>query len=125
MQLHEWMRHYLKRNASIKGWKVSCTSDHDCNVHTPHGERRYLAMEHIDLSSVESNSVIVAANTEKNILSAIEDLDSLTAENVRILFVNPTSDQFWTLNVDFVRKYSNPETVRAQLKHHVGDVPFV
>jgi hypothetical protein len=119
MDLSEWAHQFLIRNAKLKGWKVSGEGPrYDVTTKT---QQRYLVCEAIQ--EHEGADVIITLNTQTNLNWVASRFDDLP--EARIIFTNPTTDSYWTLNITMLRKFGDVERFKKKPKVFMNDVAFV
>lgn len=119
MDLDEWAHQFLVRNAKVKGWTFK--RDGDGYRVTSTKAQRYGVSERLD--DAGAADVIITLNSRENVRWAAEHLDELPEQ--RILFANPETNSFWTLNVRMLKAFGEPDRFRKKPETYSSEVAFV
>ena len=119
MDLNEWGHQFLIRNSKLKGWKVE--GDGPAYDVTTKKTQRYLVSA--DAREHDGADVLITLNTEANLSWVASHFDELPES--RIIFTNPQSDAYWTLNIKMLRSFGDAERFKKKPELFTSDVPVV
>ena len=119
LSLDAWAEQYVRLKARMHGWRVEPDGE-GFRLVKKDGVTRVLVMESLS-SSIPEDALVITLNTRENEQLLLTLLPRL--RNVRLIFTNPRTGKFWTVNSRFLQGLADHSL--QDLTVFRGDVEYV
>ena len=125
-QLKHWAKLYFTSKYSLQTERIEELND-NLKLHTINGDVKVIITPELkELPAVEEKTLLVLLNTHTNLDFIVKNWDKfVTLSQLTIYFVNPSTNEKWTLHPHTHDKIAEREALRRGLESLFSAIPSV